>query len=320
MKRRKIHIIAFIGIIAAILFTLYIAIRNSEKRIKHETDSAFKEAIAQDYNERLTYINYYQPKSSNWDIRKYALAPSLHRKVKEYTIRTSKGKTIYTFKDSLEERMAKELLNHYILSQLKPIKPNELNATFQRILSSHAITGKSGVVYYNKPRVQYSDNDSIAPSTAHHTPRYILDLTQSIRVQAWVSYDKKTILKHIDSSTFWILAQFVIIAAILILYKKRKDSCNIPPQILIDLDKQVLSINGTSCPIQKLDLTLLNILYERAGVCISREEIKRVFWPTDDNANEKIDAHIKAIRKVLKDFPEYKLVTVRGKGYYLSIS
>lgn len=37
------------------------------------------------------------------------------------------------------------------------------------------------------------------------------------------------------------------------------------------------------------------------------------------NANEKIDAHIKSIRKVLKEFQEYKLITVRGKGYYLRI-
>ena len=36
-------------------------------------------------------------------------------------------------------------------------------------------------------------------------------------------------------------------------------------------------------------------------------------------ANEKIDAHIKSIRKVLKEFQEYKLITVRGKGYYLRI-
>ena len=66
----------------------------------------------------------------------YALAPVLDRKVKEYTIRTKKGKTIYTFKDSLNEQIAKPLLNQYILSQLKPIKANELNSVFQTILSS----------------------------------------------------------------------------------------------------------------------------------------------------------------------------------------
>ena len=60
------------------------------------------------------------------------------------------------------------------------------------------------------------------------------------------------------------------------------------------------------------------MLYEKAGTCVSREEIKRVsglrmIMPM------KIDAHIKSIRKVLKEFQEYKLITVRGKGYYLRI-
>ena len=85
------------------------------------------------------------------------------------------------------------------------------------------------------------------------------------------------------------------------------------------MEKQELYIGNKKCNIQKLDLTLLNMLYEKAGTCVSREEIKKSFWPTDDNANEKIDAHIKSIRKVLKEFQEYKLITVRGKGYYLRI-
>ena len=95
----------------------------------------------------------------------------------------------------------------------------------------------------------------------------------------------------------------MILIFILIFLKKEKDT-----QTLFTL------IN-----IQKLDLTLLNMLYEKAGTCVSREEIKKSLWPTDDNANEKIDAHIKSIRKVLKEFQEYKLITVRGKGYYLRI-
>lgn len=319
MKRRKIHIIALAVIIAATLFTCYITVHNSKERIKREIDYALKEAITNDYNDRLAYIRYYQPKSKNWDIRKYALAPVLNRKVKEYTVRTPKGKTIYTFKDSLDEQVAKNLLNQYILSQLRPIEADKLNATFRTILSHHSITGKSGIAYHNKQASQYSDNDTIVPQSAYRTPRYILDITQNVRVQAWVDYDGTTTLRHIDSAAFWIIAQFIIIGAILAFYKKEKNANHIHHQMLIDLDKQELCIDGKLCSIQKLDLTLLNILYERAGTCISREEIKQTFWPTDDNANEKIDAHIKAIRKVLKDFPEYNLVTVRGKGYYLSL-
>lgn len=320
MKRRKIHIIAFAVMAVAILFTLHIAIRNSKERIKSEADYAFKEAIAKDYNERLAYLGYYQPKSINWDIRKYALAPTLNRKIKEYTVRTRKGKSIYIFKDSLQEEAARNLLNQYILSQLKPIKVNELNATFRTILSDHGITGKCGTIYYNKQTAQYSNSDSILPPSAYHTPRYQLDITRSIRVQAWVSYDWKTILKHIDSTPFWIVAQFIFLALLQLYYKKKKNASVLSHRMVIDLEKQELVIDGTTCSIQKLDLTLLNIFHEKASTCINREEIKQIFWPTDDNANEKIDAHIKAIRKVLKDFPGYELITVRGKGYYLSIN
>ena len=143
----------------------------------------------------------------------YTIAPSLHQKVKSYTIRTRQGKTIYTFKDSLDEQTAKRMLNQYILSQLKPIKPDELNATFRKILSDHGITGRTGTIYYNKSISQHSDQSSAIPRTAYNTPRYIVDITQNIKVQAWVNYRlqnyftthrQHTLLAHrtIDDSYF----------------------------------------------------------------------------------------------------------------------
>ena len=114
------------------------------------------------------------------------------------------------------------------------------------------------------------------------------------------------------------------IAAMACLYPALFPGCRkLLPQVLpvqgidIDLDKQSLRIDGSPCTIQKLDLALLDILHRNMGQCVAREQIKQAFWPTDDNANEKIDTHIKTIRKVLRDFPRYRLVTVRGKGYYL---
>ena len=320
MKRRKIHTIIFMAAIAATLSTLYIAFSNSTKRIESEITYAFKEAVSKDYHNRLTYARYFQPKSPNWDIRKYVLSPTLDRKIKDYTVRTKAGKTIYSFKDSLDEETARTLLNQYILSQLKPLKTDELNAAFQSALADHGITGKSGVVCYDRQMPQYSGNDSLIPSSACFTPRYTLDITQKLRVQAWADYDSKTLLKHTDNTLFWIVGQFALIIILLLCYRKEKrPDGNISHHMQIDLEKQELFIDGTQCNIRRLDLYLLNILFEKAGTCIDRDEIKQAFWPTDDNANEKIDAHIKAIRSVLKDFPAYRLVTVRGKGYYLSV-
>ena len=89
------------------------------------------------------------------------------------------------------------------------------------------------------------------------------------------------------------------------------------PDICFDMEKQEAIINGIPCTITKLDLILFKMLHEKNGECLTREEIKQSFWPTDDNASEKIDVHISNIRKILKDFPQYQVITVRGKGYYL---
>ena len=321
MKRTKIHTILLtaITITITIIYTFYIAFHNSVARVKDKIEDAFKTAITEDYNARLAYISYYHPEPTNWDIKMYAIAPSLQRKVKGYTVRTRQGRTIYTFKDSLDEQVAKHLLNQYILSQLKPINADELNTIFRKVLSGYDITGKTGIIYHNRDISRYSNNDSVIPPSGHHTPRYILDITQNIKAEAWADYDFKTILKLLDSTLFWLIGQIMLIAFILNFYRKDRNAGKIPALMLIDMEKQELHIGDQTCNIQKLDLTLLHLLYEKAGTCVSREEIKQSFWPTDDNANEKIDAHIKTIRKVLKEFPEYKLVTVRGKGYYLSI-
>ena len=113
MKRAKTHIILFMAVTITVLYTVYIAFHNSAERVNTQIDHAFKSAITEDYNERLAYISYYHPEPTNWDIKMYTIAPSLHQKVKSYTIRTRQGKTIYTFKDSLDEQTAKRMLNQY---------------------------------------------------------------------------------------------------------------------------------------------------------------------------------------------------------------
>lgn len=85
------------------------------------------------------------------------------------------------------------------------------------------------------------------------------------------------------------------------------------------MEKQELIIDGILCPLPKLDLALFCLLLRKKGRCVSRGEIKQRFWKTDTNADEKIDTHIKILRKHLKGFPEYRIVTVRGQGYYLSV-
>ena len=79
-----------------------------------------------------------------------------------------------------------------------------------------------------------------------------------------------------------------------------------------------LLIDGMQCAISSLDLQLLYLLWEKKGECVNREDLKTACWPHDPQADEKLDAHIQTIRKVLQDFPDYRISTAKGRGYYLT--
>ncbi len=322
MKRRKTHIILFAVIIFTILCTCFFSLRKGVARIENDIDFAFKEAVLRDYNDRLAYMGYNRSPSQDRVVKMYAATPALDGKIKDYTLRTRSGKTSYIFKDSVDKQVAKSLLNQYIMSQLRPIKPNELNKIFQEILSKRRIMGRTGVVYSLKDSMQYSRQDTLPPASAYSTPRYTLDITGNVKVQAWVDYNLKTVISN-SESVLWFICLLAIATALFYFYGKEvkqiPDGETAFEGMVIDVEKQELYINGNRCAIQKLDLTLLSLFRERAGECISREEIKQIFWSTDANANEKIDTHISSIRKILKEYPEYQLITVRGKGYYLSV-
>ena len=68
------------------------------------------------------------------------------------------------------------------------------------------------------------------------------------------------------------------------------------------------------CAISSLDLQLLYLLWEKKGECVNREDLKTACWPHDPQADEKLDAHIQTIRKVLQDFPDYRISTAKGRG------
>ena len=316
-----------IGSIIFLLFLLSFAFYHSIRRTEECINMAFRTAIKEYYNQRLLYISCARPESLSYDVFRYIIAPPDSGKVKNYTLKSrDKGKLIITLPDSIDKETGKRRMNEYLFSQIYPIKPDELNTLFHKQLYHEHIAGATGVVCYTYQAARYSTNGEKIPPHAYTTPRYTLDIAQSIRVQAWVDYDPLLIIKRLNpTSCFFILLILLLFIASLYLYRSnRKGTFLLPASdsissqgIIIDLNKQTLHINGCLCSIQKLDLTLLDVFCKHMGQCVSREQIQQIFWPTDNNANEKIDTHIKAIRKVLKDFPDYQLVTVRGKGYYL---
>lgn len=321
---RHLFIIRLVGgmLLLSVVLT---AFWGSQKRVEANIDYAFKEAIEKDYQFRKSF----QPTRST-ALQNFVQAPEYDRKIKSYTVRTRTGITTYQFKDSIPEETAKRLMNQYILKSRRPIQPHTLKKYFQDILQTKDIEAQVGVLLIEDSLRHWSAADSIVPEGAYSTPRQVLDITGKIKVQAWADYSTGTLIRHLDPVVYIFL--LLLIGVLMYFWPSRKrpeetETEETEPQaqeaeeteqgILINPEKHTLHIDGTECNIPKLDLALLTMLHERKGECVTREEIKQHFWATDSNADEKIDTHIRIIRKALKDFPDYQVITVRGKGYYL---
>lgn len=311
----------FIRLVGAmiLLSVVLTAFHGSQKRIESTIDDAFKYAVDKDFQNRRLYLIRNQ--AIRYGVRDYALSPSIDQKIKSYSLRTQKGIHTYQFKDSIQEETAKRFLTQHLLEKVHRLNPNQVKKIFQDRLKEKDIEAKVGVLCLRDTVRYWSEADSIVPQEAYSTPRQVLDITGKMKVQAWADYSVGTIFAHLDPVMYVFL--LLLIGVLMWIWPtKSKESeqieeGNVEGGLLIDLEKKELTIDGVSCFMPKLDLALLEMLYERKGECVTREEIKQQFWPTDANASEKIDTHIKTIRKTLKDFPQYQVVNVRGKGYYL---
>lgn len=312
----------FIRLVGAMLLLSVVlaAFHGSQKRIEATIDDAFKYAVEQDFQNRKLYLTRNQ--TIRYGVRDYALSPSIDRKIGGYSLRTSTGIHTYQFRDSVDEESAKRYLTQHLLEKVCQLNPDHVKKLFQERLEKKEIEAQVGVLCLRDSVLHWSEGDSIVPDEAYSTPRQILDITGKLKIQAWADYSVGTIVAHLDPVVYVFL--ILLIGVFMYIWPVRKpveektEDELLLEGMSIDVEKQELNINGVSCVMPKLDLAILMLLYERKGECVTREEMKQQFWPNDDNAGEKIDTHIKTIRKILKDFPNYQVITVRGKGYYLS--
>ena len=311
----------FIRLVGAMLLCSVVltAFHGSQKRIEATIDDAFKYAVEKDFQNRKLYLT--RNNAIRYGVRDYALSPSIERKITSYTLKTRTGNITYQFRDSISEETAKKLLTQHLLEKIHRLNPDHLKKLFQERLLEKDIEAKVGVLCLRDTVGYWSEADSIVPQKAYSTPRQVLDITGKMKVQAWADYSVGTVWSHLDPVVYVFL--LLLIGVLMWIWPTKSKTSeqieegDVEGGLLIDLEKKELTIDGVSCFMPKLDLALLEMLYDRKGECVTREEIKQQFWPTDANASEKIDTHIKTIRKTLKDFPQYQVVNVRGKGYYL---
>jgi len=295
---------------SACIYQIQIAQNDINKII----DLCLKNAITKDYNFRIVSESKNESKH-------------LDRKVKRYTIVTERGNESIIFKDSIEEQLANELVNQYAMPLFAPIRPDKFNEIFAALLKEEGINKKTGIIYYHYNKPQYSANDSITPYQVYRTHRKMLDIKNTVSIQAWVDYDWRTILKFTKKGLlFGIIGVYITIVLFILLIpskiKKQISGSNMlrSGNMKLDVDKKRLLINGHLCKINKMDFELLKMFVEAPEHYLIKDVIKDHFWHgTDINVDNKLNAHISSLRKVLRDFPGYELKSEKMVGYQLLV-
>ncbi len=311
-RKRRFRLCFFTWIIfssvVAILY-MYAASSFEEKACR-----ALKDAIDQDYENRM--LSY---KHSGVD------SPERNMKIKEYTILTEDSVYHITFEDSIYVTQADQLADQFMLATRSPIRPDKLLAVFKDCLPQECRDYPCGVIYKNGGKTEYSANDSITPQTAaFHTPVEFVDIYDTVTVQGWMDYSFGAPLA-LQSMFFRIIFILFVLASLFFLYrlvgyciKTYKLLHGI--DIVIDAETGKVEIDGKATDIAGMRAQVLLLLVNNREHFVSRETLKLTFWPTDINADSKIDSYISSIRKELKSFPRYQLVTDKGKGYALVIT
>lgn len=319
MKKRTTTLLFATVFFLACMAICGIAFRCSRTQIHTAVNGALQEAGRLHYDDRINTLRTDTRLYADPALKACLLAPVSNRKIKSYTLRTLEKKTAYVFRDSLPEATARKLLNEYLLADILPVKVEEVNRLFQAQLSRRHISGTAGVLYSDKSARTRTRAGILPTPSAYRTPVYPLDLTHNLRLQGWTDYDLLTRLRYIPVACYGAFCLLLVAGAVLLCLRYGKQRKRPAKGLCIDLTRQVLLIDGIQCGISRLDLQILHQLWEKKGECVDRKDIQAACWPHDAQADEKLETHIQTIRKILRDFPDYRVVTVRGRrGYCLS--
>ena len=88
-------------------------------------------------------------------------------------------------------------------------------------------------------------------------------------------------------------------------------------EIVLDVDKRGVTVNGTSCELTYKEFELLKMLLLNRGIVLSREKIMDQVWGFEyEGESRTVDMHIKTLRQKLGDAGTV-IKTIRNVGYMI---
>ncbi len=99
-------------------------------------------------------------------------------------------------------------------------------------------------------------------------------------------------------------------------FRRKKDSKIITiGNVSLDTDRLICYVNNNEVNITNAEFKILLTLMQRSDEAVSREELLKILWKTDQNVESRtIDVHINNIRQKLKKEGK-RIVSVYGYGY-----
>lgn len=89
-------------------------------------------------------------------------------------------------------------------------------------------------------------------------------------------------------------------------------------KLSIDLNKEIISVDGNILPLLAKETKLLRYFSENVGRVVSREELLENVWGRNpDSTTRTLDVHISRLRQKMGDMSDAPNIiqTVHGKGY-----
>ena len=124
--RFKSTIGLIILIVIGIIGIFYFLVPSAEEDIHMLAERVLQETIIEDYHVRSNAKSIYSRPGG--------------RKIKNYQIETEKGIETFSFKDSIDEHRANQLVTQYLLAEYSPINPDTFMAVFNEKMKKNGIT------------------------------------------------------------------------------------------------------------------------------------------------------------------------------------
>lgn len=327
--RKSVIISTLFAMAISTFFIGYALLDSGKEAIQLQMQDALKETIAIDFHRR-----------ENAEAKH--IGKPLNRKVKGIKMIEKNGPITIVFKDSVEEFMAEQWVAQYILSLIHPVNPDDFNTLFNKELNKRDISCRTGIIYRQKGKSQYIGGDLSTFPNSIITRSVMLDVKNTVSVQAWANCNLITILKHANKKTGnYVVVLCLVVIAFVLSYKGKKKikdeehttdimveadtSLLVQKGIRADKSEHKIYIDDKVCFTTDSGFKIMQLLIDNPNHFASKEEIILKLWPGDkkmtdySTMNNRMNGHVNALRKTLRDFPGYQIETEHSKGYHLII-